>query len=143
MHTVVVTIKVQPGKTQQVLDALAASLPDTRKFAGCQLVETYVDEDDPTTIILWEKWDVRESQGKYMAWRSSIPGDPKLAEALAAAPTFDPNKAGSADANDRGNRALTHVFEPGSTQKLITLSAVVNEGKANPDRKSTRLNSSH
>ena len=52
MHTVVVTIKVQPGKTQQVLDALAASLPDTRKFAGCQLVETYVDEDDPTTIIL-------------------------------------------------------------------------------------------
>lgn len=88
MHTVVVTIKVQPGKTQQVLDALAASLPDTRKFAGCQLVETYVDEDDPTTIILWEKWDVRDSQGKYMAWRSSIPGDPKLAEALAAAPTF-------------------------------------------------------
>lgn len=88
MHTVIVTIKVQPGKTQQVLDALAASLPDTRKYAGCQLVETYVDEDDPTTIILWEKWDVRESQGKYMAWRSSLPGDPKLAEALAAAPTF-------------------------------------------------------
>jgi cell division protein FtsI (penicillin-binding protein 3) len=60
--------------------------------------------------------------------------DPRTGEilALATAPTFDPNKAGTAEAGDRGNRALTNVFEPGSTQKLITLSAVVNEGKANP-----------
>lgn len=52
--------------------------------------------------------------------------------ALATAPTFDPNKAASASASNRGNRALTDVFEPGSTSKLITLSAVINEGKANP-----------
>lgn len=52
--------------------------------------------------------------------------------ALATAPTFDPNRAASATAADRGNRALTDVFEPGSTSKLITLSAVINEGKANP-----------
>ncbi len=52
--------------------------------------------------------------------------------ALATAPTFDANKAAAASAGDRGNRALTDVFEPGSTSKLITLSAVINEGKANP-----------
>lgn len=52
--------------------------------------------------------------------------------ALATAPTFDPNKAASATETNRGNRALTDVFEPGSTSKLITLAAVVNEGKANP-----------
>ena len=34
MHTVVVTIKVQPGKTQQVLDALAA------RSAGVHVVVT-------------------------------------------------------------------------------------------------------
>lgn len=52
--------------------------------------------------------------------------------ALATAPTFDANRAGQARAADRGNRALTSAFEPGSTSKLITLAAVVNEGKANP-----------
>ena len=60
--------------------------------------------------------------------------DPRTGEilALATAPTFDPNKAASATDSNRGNRALTNVFEPGSTSKLMTLAAVVNEGKANP-----------
>lgn len=59
--------------------------------------------------------------------------DPRTGEilALATVPTFDPNKAASATDANRGNRALTHVFEPGSTSKLMTLAAVVNEGKAN------------
>ena len=59
--------------------------------------------------------------------------DPQTGEilALATVPTFDANKAASASAANRGNRALTDVFEPGSTSKLMTLAAVVNEGKAN------------
>lgn len=52
--------------------------------------------------------------------------------ALATAPTFDPNDPGASDAENLGNRALTDVFEPGSTAKLMTLAAVVNEGKADP-----------
>lgn len=52
--------------------------------------------------------------------------------AMATAPTFDANKPGASPAENRGNRALTDVFEPGSTGKVITLSAVVNEGAANP-----------
>lgn len=60
--------------------------------------------------------------------------DPKTGDilAMATAPTFDPNDPGSADSKDLGNRALTEVFEPGSTAKLMTLAAVVNEGKATP-----------
>ncbi len=60
--------------------------------------------------------------------------DPTTGEilALATAPTFDPNAVALTDAEDRGNRALNEVFEPGSTSKLITLAAVVNEGQANP-----------
>ncbi len=60
--------------------------------------------------------------------------DPTTGEilALATAPTFDPNMPASGSDADRGNRALTDVFEPGSTSKLMTLAAVINEGKANP-----------
>lgn len=60
--------------------------------------------------------------------------DPRTGQilALATAPTFNPNNAASATDANRGNRALTNVFEPGSTSKLMTLAAVVNEGKATP-----------
>lgn len=51
--------------------------------------------------------------------------------AMATAPTFDANDPGSADPNNLGNRALTEVFEPGSTAKLMSIAAVVNEGAAN------------
>lgn len=53
--------------------------------------------------------------------------------AMASAPTFDPNRPGDAPAQDRGNRVLTEVFEPGSTGKAITAAAVVEEGVVDAD----------
>ena len=53
--------------------------------------------------------------------------------ALAAVPTFDPNSPGSAEAANLGNRALTDAFEPGSTTKVVTIAAVLEEGAATPD----------
>ena len=58
--------------------------------------------------------------------------DPRTGDilALAAVPTFDPNDPGAADEANRGNRAITDVFEPGSTSKVITVAAVLEEGGA-------------
>lgn len=56
---------------------------------------------------------------------------------LADAPTVDPNNPGKTAANERGSRALTDVFEPGSTAKMITASALVQEGKVAPDTQFT------
>jgi cell division protein FtsI (penicillin-binding protein 3) len=53
--------------------------------------------------------------------------------ALASVPTFDANDAGKADAADRGNRAITDVFEPGSIGKAITAAAVLEAGALTPD----------
>ena len=52
--------------------------------------------------------------------------------AMASAPTFDPNNIGS-DADLFRNRVVTDTFEPGSTQKLITISAAIEEGIVTPD----------
>lgn len=52
--------------------------------------------------------------------------------ALATAPTFDPNDAGSAADDDRGNRAVSDVYEPGSTSKVITAAAVLEERGLRP-----------
>jgi cell division protein FtsI (penicillin-binding protein 3) len=60
--------------------------------------------------------------------------DPRSGQILAIAtePTYDSNKAGSAPAGSRGNRALSDIYEPGSTSKIMTLAAVIDQGAANP-----------
>ncbi|HJF51176.1 MAG TPA: penicillin-binding protein 2, partial [Brachybacterium paraconglomeratum] len=53
--------------------------------------------------------------------------------ALAESPTYDPNSPGDADAEDLGNRAISSVFEPGSTGKLFTIAAAIEEGTVTPE----------
>ena len=56
--------------------------------------------------------------------------DPNTGEVLALAnyPTFNPNAANLASEDDRRNRALQDVYEPGSTFKIVTASAAIEEG---------------
>lgn len=58
--------------------------------------------------------------------------DPRTGQilALASYPTFDANAASSAPAEVRTNRALTDTYEPGSTSKVMTLAAVIDQGMA-------------
>ena len=64
--------------------------------------------------------------------------DPKTGGilALASAPTFDPNAIEKATQSELNNRALIDTFEPGSTTKVVTVAAAINEGVARP---STRI----
>jgi cell division protein FtsI (penicillin-binding protein 3) len=52
---------------------------------------------------------------------------------MASAPSFDPNDIGGDTALFR-NRVVTDTFEPGSTQKLVTIAAAIEEGVVTPDR---------
>ncbi|WP_062203126.1 peptidoglycan D,D-transpeptidase FtsI family protein [Demequina salsinemoris] len=52
--------------------------------------------------------------------------------ALADSDTVDPNDPSASDADDRGSRAVSTVFEPGSTGKVITMAAALEEGVATP-----------
>jgi hypothetical protein len=60
--------------------------------------------------------------------------DPKSGDllAVATAPSFDPNDPGAAPAEDRGDRPLNEAYEPGSTGKIITASALIQEGVITP-----------
>jgi len=48
--------------------------------------------------------------------------------AMASVPGFDPNRRTGKDRDHWRNRAVTDVFEPGSTQKALTLAAAIEEG---------------
>jgi len=53
--------------------------------------------------------------------------------ALANWPKFDPNAATMAPAENRMNRAVSAIYEPGSTFKLITLAAAFDQSVTQPD----------
>ncbi|MEM1125058.1 MAG: penicillin-binding transpeptidase domain-containing protein [Bacteroidota bacterium] len=62
-------------------------------------------------------------------WGSVIAMNPHTGGLLALAngPTYDPNRPGRYEAEDRRNRALTDRLEPGSTFKLVAAAAVVEQ----------------
>ncbi|MGA4563027.1 penicillin-binding transpeptidase domain-containing protein, partial [Uniformispora flossi] len=57
--------------------------------------------------------------------------------AMATSPGFDPNRLASANRDDMGNRAMQEAYEPGSTSKVMTMAAVIQEGVATPETKVT------
>jgi cell division protein FtsI (penicillin-binding protein 3) len=52
--------------------------------------------------------------------------------AMANAPGYDPNDLGQATSASLGNAALQDAFEPGSTAKVVSMAAVLEEKKATP-----------
>jgi cell division protein FtsI (penicillin-binding protein 3) len=72
-------------------------------------------------------------------WRArgatAIVMDPRTGAilAMANAPTFDANAFTSAPADARRNRAVTDLYEPGSTFKIVTIAAALEDNVVTPD----------
>ena len=60
--------------------------------------------------------------------------DPKTGHILAhaTAPTFDPNNTKDISLNLMRNYSVQEVYEPGSTGKVMTLAAALEEKKVTP-----------
>ena len=69
----------------------------------------------------------------HPAGATAILADPETGEILAMAsrPNFDLNKVNEAKPEDMRNRAITDMYEPGSTFKIVIASAALNEGIVN------------
>ncbi|HEV8384911.1 MAG TPA: penicillin-binding transpeptidase domain-containing protein [Candidatus Acidoferrales bacterium] len=66
---------------------------------------------------------------------SIVVQDPNTGELLAAAnfPTFNPNAPGESPAESHMNRAIAATYEPGSTFKIVTVAAALEEGITRPE----------
>jgi cell division protein FtsI (penicillin-binding protein 3) len=71
--------------------------------------------------------------------------DTRTGEVLALSdyPTFDANHPAESPKADRGSRALSDVYEPGSVEKVLTLSALIDAGKVTDRTRLTVPNSLH
>ncbi|MEU3171251.1 penicillin-binding protein 2, partial [Streptomyces sp. NPDC007000] len=94
-------------------------------------VELTIDRD-----LQWAAQDaISEQVEKSKADRGYvIVQDTRTGEvlAMANAPGFDPNDLSEADPAALGNAALQDAFEPGSTAKVLSMAAVLEEGAATP-----------
>ena len=72
----------------------------------------------------------------HAAGGSVVVLDPATGEILALAnePTFNPNAFSLSDADARRNRATQDVYPPGSTFKIVTASAALEEGVSHPNQ---------
>ncbi len=70
-------------------------------------------------------------------WGFAVVIAPKTGEilALANAPTYNPAKLQKSKPEDRGNRAVSAPYEPGSVQKILTSAALIDSGTATPTTK--------
>jgi cell division protein FtsI (penicillin-binding protein 3) len=71
----------------------------------------------------------------HAAGGSAVIVDPNSGEifAMANEPTFNPNEYGGSDAEDRKNRAVQYTYEPGSTFKMVTATAGLEEKVVTPE----------
>jgi cell division protein FtsI (penicillin-binding protein 3) len=65
------------------------------------------------------------------AWGSVIVGSPATGEILAMAsfPDYDPNALSSASPEQMTDRAVRHMFDPGSTFKIVTAAAAIEHSR--------------
>ncbi|GAA3864114.1 penicillin-binding protein 2 [Leifsonia kafniensis] len=96
-----------------------------------------------TTIDSDLQWFVAQAlaaqaQKTGAAWGNVIVQEAKTGKLLAVAdyPSVDPNNVnGTPNPDDRGSRAFTASFEPGSTFKALTAASVIDAGVATPNDK--------
>jgi cell division protein FtsI (penicillin-binding protein 3) len=128
-------IRGEPGYMIISRDALGRSItPQSISYRqsldGCEVILTI----DKNIQYLVEK----ELKKAVQAWSAkggmAVVMNPKTGEILALAlqPTFDPNHASQSSDEVRRNRAIADTFEPGSTFKVFSLAAALEERVASP-----------
>jgi cell division protein FtsI (penicillin-binding protein 3) len=123
----------KPGK-------MLISMDNKRRWFG--RVEKSSDPGENVVLTIDEKiqYIAERELARAIADSHALAGtivvqSPKTGEILALAnwPGFNPNYFKTANPDARKNRAVSDIYEPGSTFKIVTLAAGLEEGVTHPD----------
>jgi cell division protein FtsI (penicillin-binding protein 3) len=125
-------LRGQPGRR----DARRDRLLRTKPYAGGQVVEPEDGQTLVLTLDLIRQTILEEELARGVAesqanWGTALAMDPRTGAVLAMAsvPTYDPNQPGAYPVEAQRNRAIHDRYEPGSTFKLVTAIAALEQGK--------------
>eukprot|EP00658_Telonema_sp_P-2_P019508 TRINITY_DN17704_c0_g1_i1.p1 TRINITY_DN17704_c0_g1~~TRINITY_DN17704_c0_g1_i1.p1 ORF type:complete len:136 (+),score=37.73 TRINITY_DN17704_c0_g1_i1:160-567(+) len=71
-HHLVLTLTCQPDKRPDLIALFndpKEGLAKTARFPGCLAIRAFEDQENLDVLYLYEEWDTKESQSKYMAMR--------------------------------------------------------------------------
>ncbi len=130
-------LKGEDGKIAYQRDAKGVELPEGNSEIVAPKDGTSFQLTIDSTIQYYAEQAAKKAFDKYQPKSVSvIAADPNTMDILAMVnmPTFDPNTYSETKAlEDFNNLSVTANYEPGSTFKIVTLSAAVQEGKFNPN----------
>ena len=124
------------GKKRVEVDGSGNPIPsgidDTTPASDGGKVTLTIDED--LQYVVQQRLDAACADGGTSS-ASAVVLDVHTGEvaAMASCPGYDPAHYNQTDPNLLGNAAVSDVYEPGSVMKAVTLSAAIEEGKAQPD----------
>ena len=84
--TVFFDFRLLPEAVSEAPAMLREILADTRAFEGCEGVDVLIDRDDPTHLVLVERWESVEADAAYRQWRATD-GATQLGTLFAGAPS--------------------------------------------------------
>jgi quinol monooxygenase YgiN len=82
----ILELSIEPDKVDEYLAQFPGLLPDTRAFQGCEEITVHQNEDDPTDVVLLERWATKSDHQKYTAWREERGDMERLSQGLAGPP---------------------------------------------------------
>ncbi|MEJ8304253.1 penicillin-binding transpeptidase domain-containing protein [Saccharibacillus sacchari] len=132
-------LKGVDGKIAYQRDAKGVELPEGNSEVVAPKDGTSIQLTIDSTIQFYAEQAAKKAFDEYKPKSASIiVADPNTMDILAMVnmPTFDPNSYSQyADPENDPYRALavSGMYEPGSTFKIVTLSAAIQEGKFNPN----------
>lgn len=67
---VIFELKLQDGKTSELVQMVREALPATRQYDGCKHVDLCLGLDDTTQVILTQEWESKEKHLAYIQFRT-------------------------------------------------------------------------
>ena len=85
---VILEVKAKPGTGNDLVSTFKELLPDTRAYEGIIDINVLQNQDDPDSLIAYERWETRAHYEKYLAWRTETGVIDALDEATVGEPSI-------------------------------------------------------
>lgn len=82
--TVILELSLRPD-AEGVDEIIRETLAQTAAYEGSESLEVIVDDEDPTKVLVIEKWTTTAAHDAYAAWRQTPEGANRL-PSISAAP---------------------------------------------------------
>lgn len=124
----------EDGSSSYIRSADGVPLPGTRRDTPARNGDDVVLTIDAELQWLAQQSLAARAEEVGARWGAVTVMDVQTGELLAVAeyPSVDPGDVAASAPEDRGSRAFTAPFEPGSTYKTLTAAALIEEGAAGP-----------